>query len=75
MRIGYFVNGYGDSTLRGVKTLPISLSDLKIKLDAAGNFRSFKSGARFNDWNTRILNRDKNGRSLNHAGFAGGSDS
>jgi hypothetical protein len=63
VRIGYPVNWYGDSTLRGVKTLPMFSSDLKIKLDAAGNFRSFKSGALFNDWNTRISNLDKNGRS------------
>lgn len=63
VRIGYPVNWHGGSTLRGVKTLPMFFSDLEIKLDASGNFESFKSGANFGDWNRRISDLDKNGRS------------
>lgn len=63
VRIGYPVNWYGGSTLRGVKTLPMFFSDLEIKLDASGNFESFNSGVSFNDWNAQISNLDKNGRS------------
>lgn len=63
VRIGYPVNRYGASTLRGVLTLPMFTSDLAIKLDAQGNFESFRSGASFNDWNARISGLDRNGRS------------
>lgn len=65
VRIGYPVNWRGGSTLRGVQTLPMFSSDVEIKLDSQGHFESFKSGAKFDDWNKQISALDPNAK--NHS--------
>lgn len=63
VRIGYPVNAWGGSTLRGVQTLPMFSSDLEIKLDSLGEFESFSSGSSFSEWNRTISELDPNGKS------------